>query len=323
MKCIDKILLVAPLLLLAVSCGSGGKSGRSGGFDSDVKVSGSDPAPTTTPFGSKIVATEQRSGYQAEIANKLNHFWDSYVLDDRSVMGDEGRVEQSFAAYAKLLGDAAATDARISINELLSASFDADSITFALFSRLFEKYFYNPNSPYLNEELYIPYLRYVIENNKIATENKMREQAHLTMALKNRVGDVSANFKYTPRKGRAAMMHDIEAEYTILYFNNPDCHDCERVMHYFENSELFSMLVLDGTLKILSIYPDPTLDVWRNAKYPSMMIDSYDKKLSITKEELYDLKAIPTLYLLDKDKMVLLKDATVEKIEKLLTNLTQ
>ena len=38
----------------------------------------------------------------------------------------------------------------------------------------------------------------------------------------------------------------------------------------------------------------------------------------IDQKSLYDLKAIPTLYLLDKDKTVLLKDATAEEIEEYL-----
>ena len=38
-------------------------------------------------------------------------------------------------------------------------------------------------------------------------------------------------------------------------------------------------------------------------------------KFTIKEEQVYDLKAIPTLYLLDKDKTVLLKDATAPAIE--------
>ena len=44
-------------------------------------------------------------------------------------------------------------------------------------------------------------------------------------------------------------------------------------------------------------------------------IDAYDAEQTILNQNLYDLKAIPTLYLLDKDKKVLLKDASVGQIE--------
>ncbi len=42
-------------------------------------------------------------------------------------------------------------------------------------------------------------------------------------------------------------------------------------------------------------------------------INGYDKELTVLERELYDLKAMPTLYLLDKDKKVLLKDARWNK----------
>ena len=45
------------------------------------------------------------------------------------------------------------------------------------------------------------------------------------------------------------------------------------------------------------------------ALVPSSWINAYDAGARISKEELYDLKAIPSMYLLDRDKRVLAKDA--------------
>lgn len=42
---------------------------------------------------------------------------------------------------------------------------------------------------------------------------------------------------------------------------------------------------------------------------------SYDSTVSLKNDEIYDLKAIPTLYLLDKDKKVVLKDVTFNQVE--------
>lgn len=43
---------------------------------------------------------------------------------------------------------------------------------------------------------------------------------------------------------------------------------------------------------------------------------------SLKNDEIYDLKAIPTLYLLNKEKKVLLKDATFQQIENYLSQTT-
>lgn len=45
------------------------------------------------------------------------------------------------------------------------------------------------------------------------------------------------------------------------------------------------------------------------------MVCTYDDGQVITKERLYDLRAIPTFYLLDREKRVLLKDAPFRVIE--------
>ena len=45
------------------------------------------------------------------------------------------------------------------------------------------------------------------------------------------------------------------------------------------------------------------------------MLNVHDASQAISRQRLYDLKAIPCLYLLDADKRVLLKDATVEQVE--------
>ncbi len=44
-------------------------------------------------------------------------------------------------------------------------------------------------------------------------------------------------------------------------------------------------------------------------------INSYDSTVSLKNDEIYDLKAMPALYLLDKDKKVILKDVTFNQVE--------
>jgi hypothetical protein len=48
-------------------------------------------------------------------------------------------------------------------------------------------------------------------------------------------------------------------------------------------------------------------------------IDGYDEGQRLTREQVYDLKAIPALYLLDAEKRVILKDASFEQVEERLS----
>ena len=84
-----------------------------------------------------------------------------------------------------------------------------------------------------------------------------------------------------------------------------------------KNAPIINQLLQEKKLVLLSIYPDEELDEWKKhlSEFPNEWINGYDKKFTIKEEQVYDLKAIPTLYLLDKDKTVLLKDATAPAIE--------
>ena len=70
-------------------------------------------------------------------------------------------------------------------------------------------------------------------------------------------------------------------------------------------------MVKETNHALLALYVDQDLDSWRaNLKdYPKERIYARDDSQSINAGRIYILRAIPSLYLLDKEKRVLLKDA--------------
>ena len=93
---------------------------------------------------------------------------------------------------------------------------------------------------------------------------------------------------------------------------------CRAVREDIVASQLLTELMMDGKLSILVLYPDEDLVSWlaHQSDYPAAWINAYDKGMEITRNRLYDLKAIPSLYLLDSQKQVLVKDCTnVAQIE--------
>ncbi len=156
------------------------------------------------------------------------------------------------------------------------------------FFDLSERYLYDPNSPMRNDELFIPILERFIADLQIAPELKMRPEALLKMAQLNRVGTVASDFQLDD--GRR--LHQVEAPFTLLYFHDPDCGDCKRVGSIIEGSALLGEMEQQRAVSVVKV------------------MASGNEQL----DSLYDLKAIPTLYLLDEQKRVLLKDTSIEII---------
>jgi thiol-disulfide isomerase/thioredoxin len=123
---------------------------------------------------------------------------------------------------------------------------------------------------------------------------------------------VANNFKYRLADGTTGYLHDIEANYTILMFNNPDCPMCRDIIDQIGASPLLNELQELERLKVIAVYPDSDLEAWHRYldKMPRRWIVSYDEGCVIDSDDLYNISAIPALYLLDNKKRVLIKDGT-------------
>jgi hypothetical protein len=72
-----------------------------------------------------------------------------------------------------------------------------------------------------------------------------------------------------------------------------------------------SRLIDQSTMAVINIYIDEDLAAWRDyaSAYSDKWYNGFDPDLVIRGETLYNVRAIPSLYLLDRDKTVLMKDA--------------
>lgn len=243
------------------------------------------------------------------------HYWDHFNFADTSLISQPEITEQAFGGFLQLFPLVPYSDVESGIAGMLDKALTADSVMFAHFTSLYENYLYDPNSPMLSEEYYIPVLQYIVGSPRIGEIDKVRPEYRLAMALKNRPGSRATDFLYTLPSGEKGKLSDIRSDYIILFFNNPDCDACRTIRAEIGSTGLNPFLEKEQKEKqrrlvFLSVYPDPDLDVWRKSlkEQPSSWINAYDDGEIIRKERLYDLRAIPTFYLLDKDKNVIFKD---------------
>lgn len=226
------------------------------------------------------------------------------------------RLEQAFADYIVQLKELPVDAASSSIKETMRQA-AADSVMFVRLSDLFEAYLYDPESPMRDESLFIAVLEAVLEVPVLDEASKVRPAYLLELAMKNRVGEPAADFTYTLAGGKKRTLYQTEADRLLLFFHDPDCHTCRETMVQLYALAVVKLWVTERNLIVLTVYPDEDLEAWKRhlPEMPADWIHAYDAALVLKNEELYDLKSFPSLYLLDKDKRVLLKDATVGQVE--------
>ncbi len=249
------------------------------------------------------------------------HYWDHFDFADTTLIDRPEITEQAFVDFINVLPYTPPEHAQEAVDTLVGRTL-ARKAMFYHFVELADKYLYEPNSPMYNEELHILVLRALVNDPRVEEADKIRPRRLLEIALRNRPGDTAADFSFTCRDGSSRTLHGIAAEYLLLYFNDPECDECRTMKDRLAVSPVLNRLLESGRLKLLSVCVEGRTPAWEKAVFPARWIDGCDVAQQLTRDQLYDLKAMPTLYLLDARKRVILKDAPIERIEARLSETT-
>lgn len=251
----------------------------------------------------------------------VTHYWDSFDFSNVKLIDMPEVTEQAFVDYINIVNYASKENIEPSLRGILKSA-EVDTAMYHHFCHLFEKYLYEPNSPFRNEELYIPVLQDILKSKLLSETDKERFRFQYEFTQKNRIGYKANDFIYTLSSGVTQKMNAIDSEYTVLFFSNPECPTCMSTASYLDESIVINKALSFNTpqrtmLTILSVYPDDDIESWRRylEHMPDRWLHSYDDGMQITNKKLYDLKAIPSIYLLDKNKKVILKDTAPEILE--------
>ena len=307
-----KLIILTALLAAAVSCGP---------------KKASAPVVLTRDFPMAeipmmITQPEERMVWLGQ------HFWDRFTAVDSLYYCDSvtvngvplEKLEQQMGAFASLLqemplpqGEKAMEQfyGRLEAFQLAKPSGNVLPQTVALATR----YFYDPNSPLRSEDLYLPFVKRLSESALIDPDYRGGYEWDARMCSLNRTGTTAADFVFVDTAGKRRTLHSIKADRILLIFGNPDCTACKEIQETLTQYPEISAQISAGKLKVVDIYIDEDIEVWRARMdaYPASWINGYDPTFSIRTDLIYNVRAVPSLYLLDAKKTVLLKDATPEK----------
>lgn len=302
-----------------------------------ISSCGSNPTQSTQkakPFPKVSVPMyigSQEAAYDFIVSNYWDKFLDSSKVfsKDTSLVG--GVEKQDFmAAYSEYVQILAMVSSRTAFNaqqklitkaEALKIA-DSTSTVFDNVVSISEFALYGVNSNLRSEELYLPIALALSKSELIDATTQKRYAKEAANCSINRIGEAATDFNYTTKEGKNSSLYKIKSEYTLMFFSNPGCTACKEIIDALKGSSKISTLEKEGKLKVLNIYIDEDLTEWFKYMpvYPQEWINAYNADLSIRTLNQYDVRAIPSLYLLDKDKKVIYKDAPLMTVMAFLEN---
>lgn len=306
------------LLAVVVSCGGVAPKTQAVATDTAVLENGRKAVtdkPGLAPVRKvqlPINITEQ----EAAVMWYAENYWNLFPFADTAYLAS-GQLEQAFVDWvAGVLVHAPSAVREKAFSTTYNKAYSQGSREMLdEFTRLSERYLYDPNSPMRNEDIYIDVLRATLALPMLDAVEKIRPEAQLTLALKNRVGDRAAEIAYTTIEGKAAKLSGLKGKQVVLFFNNPGCEMCKDMRQIMVASPVLSDRIASGKLVVLAVYPDNEVEEWKAyaPNIPSNWINARaDARLKL--DQVYDLRAIPAFYLIGSDGRVVLKDVTVEHL---------
>jgi len=317
--------IIAGLAILAsvVSCGNR----QSSSSTEAVAVSATRPFPTVEVPG--IYEGEESLNYYTE------HFWDKFMdttktwlCDSTHIAGvEKGELEQAFSNYVYSLEylniDKACKLVRGLYGRMQSIRPCASNNAYSGLLGIAERYLYDPNSPVRNEDFWTPIAEAVAADPETPEELRGSYAYQAETSRLNRVGSKAADFRFCDKNGKVRSLYSIKADYVLLFFSNPGCTACKEIIDNLRTSLKVDYLLSEGKFAVVNVYIDDDIAAWYDYMpyYPETWYNGYDPNFVIRTDLTYNVRAIPSLYILDKDKTVLAKDAPESKVFKFIDNL--
>jgi hypothetical protein len=257
---------------------------------------------------SMMTEPQQRATYL------LMHYWDNVDFNDMKLVANDDFMEQGFVNYLSVLPIVDALTAERSVEAMMKRA-EVNGVAYKKLVNIAEKYLFEPNSPMVSDEMYIMFLNQVLKTSVLSKVEKSRFEYQHRVVMKNRVGSVATDFVYIDKDGKSGSLHTLKAEETLLIFYDPECDNCAEIIEKLRYDRRLNSKIMSGKLRVLAVYAGDNRALWEQhlAKMPT----NWSVGRAVSKIQplgLYVLRAMPAIYLLDKDKKVVKKEAVPENL---------
>lgn len=260
-----------------------------------------------------------------QIAYAAAHYWDGYLseggpTDSAHLLGvPKAEVEQALSDYISLLWLQPLPVAQQNVAGLFKAvsavqEKDPSGQFYTQFAQTAAYYFYDPNSPMRDEDLWLPFVAGLAESPLTRDDMRTAYRYEASMCALCPRGSIAPDIRARRPDGGIFTLHGIKAPLTLLFFTNPGCNACKEIIDQINMN--LAELVNEGVLAVANIYIDEDYAAWKAyvGNYPREWYTGFDYAGEVRGEHIYDVRAIPSVYLLDSEKRIILKDAPFERV---------
>lgn len=234
---------------------------------------------------------DQRLIYTPVLEDKINDYFVKFV---------QKTPESNSAAIDTILNKTSNQKVNRFLTEMLFERFEQNkhkSLDEYAFLYLLKHYYLEGKAPWMNGDQIS-----ILE----AEYNRFRPTS---------IGQMAPTIALPDKDNKLVNLNDIHSQYFLIFFWNYECQHCQRILQ-----ELVSLVskykYLD--IKVLSVFTGEDLAIWKAylaKKIPQTWVNTYEKGQNPKISSVYNISSIPSIYLLDSNKIILNKNVTISELD--------
>lgn len=302
------LTLLLPLLFAA--CGNAARSSSAASGAMPVDTADYHLPLPMPPKG--MTDPQQRAGFLA------NHLWDGMDWNDTVLLSSERIMGEGMANYGLFLSMLEAGKASSVVNAMVNR-LSGNPRALDVFADYAYTYFYYPDAPQYDAELYLHFLNPLIAVRSLPESTRLRLQTRREEIMKNRVGTIAQDFSFVDSDGNTRRLSEsgVGAEVRVLMMYDPDCEVCDEAIGVMNAPGRFSDAVREGRVAVIAINAfgqDQGGKAIRKKGMPREWIVGYSPDGELDMDEIYVIRATPAIYVLDSEGRILDKDLSIAKL---------
>ena len=136
------------------------------------------------------------------------------------------------------------------------------------------------------------------------------------------IGKIAPNITVQDRNNKPVTLWDVDADYTVLFFWDPECSHCKKAAPFMVE---FAKKYKDRGVKVFAVCTAVTEkgpDCWKGVEEKGfsdfLFLNTYDPFIRSRYKTLYDVKTTPQIFILDRKHEILMKRIGGEQLDKVM-----
>ena len=130
----------------------------------------------------------------------------------------------------------------------------------------------------------------------------------------------SQDLLYERTDGRSLTIDSLpDSRMTLLLFYDPECSECQQELFVMRHSSQLRQAIAEARLQVLAVCTEPNDSLWRHtvSEMPSTWVPVMLRSDNWF-DSPYDLSSLPAMYLLGRNREILLKETDLYQVLELL-----